>query len=77
MDILKTLDEDKMRCLILDCLVALRQVQKQKEIEKINHCYENTKNRIFFSAVSLIIDDKVSIDSDQHIITSLFLIKQR
>jgi hypothetical protein len=70
-DLLMTLDEDKMRCLILDCLVALRQVQKQKRIEKINYRYECTKNRIFVSAVSIIIDDKVSVESDQHILISL------
>lgn len=84
------LDEDKIRSHILDCLIALRKVQKEKrerrELRKsffrkmvaakkistdINYQLESAKNRIFASAVKVIIDDKKTAESDQHILTSL------
>jgi hypothetical protein len=68
---LKTLDEDKMRCQILDCLIALCRVQKQKDIEGISHRLESTKRRIFAAAVALIIDEKLPIESDQHVVSFL------
>jgi hypothetical protein len=66
---LKPLNEDKMRCHILDCLVALCRVQRAKDVDEISHRYESTKRRIFAAAVSLIIDG--ILNSDQHIISSL------
>jgi hypothetical protein len=79
------LDEDKIRSHILDCLVALRKVQKEKQswtyffrkmvaakkIKDINYQLESAKNRIFASAVKVIIDDKEPAEGDQNILTSL------
>lgn len=73
-DDVKILDEDKMKRHIIDCLVALRRVQRFKRMHKIckeNEQYETAKRRIFASAISMIIDEQSPIESDQDIFSSL------
>ncbi len=58
---IKMLDAEKMRCHILDCLVALRRIQRYErilEISNANEQYECAKKRIFASAVSMILDEE-------------------
>lgn len=46
------IDEDKMRCHILDCMVALCTVQKKKRTHKTNSAqkqYDIAKDRVFVS----------------------------
>lgn len=72
LETLDSLDEDKMRCHILDCLVALLRVQKRKKKLEIRHQHECTKRRIFALAVSAIIDDK-ELEGSDHILSSLIV----
>jgi hypothetical protein len=64
------LDEEKMKCLIIDCTVALRRIQRKKEEkrkDKINsgrEQYTSANNRVFVAAVSMILDDNESLDTD-------------
>jgi hypothetical protein len=70
---MKALDEEKIRCHILDCLVALRRVQKKKKTININSGdgdYESAKNRVFEAAISMIMVDEQSV-ADDRILTSL------
>jgi ankyrin repeat protein len=71
---IKMLDAEKMRCHILDCLVALRRLQREERLLKIingNGQYECAKKRIFASAVSMILDEEGSIESDQNVLSLL------
>jgi hypothetical protein len=58
---IEDLDEDKMRCHILDCLVAIRRVETEKKMELItsieNERHECAKRRIFASSLSIILDE--------------------
>jgi hypothetical protein len=68
------MDEDRIRGHILDCLVALRRVQKAKRIIKTsmaNKQYEIVEQRVFASAVSTIMDDGECSDARHSILTSL------
>jgi hypothetical protein len=75
---IEMLDEEKMRCNILDCLVALRRVQRYKkdlamsrkllgmkftEMSRKNVQYESAKSRIFASAILMILDEQRPIES--------------
>jgi hypothetical protein len=56
-------DEDKMRCHILDCLVALCRVKEEKKSCKIksrDEEHESAKSRFFNSAVFMIMDKEES-----------------
>jgi hypothetical protein len=71
---LANLDLDRMRCHILDCLVALRSVEKKKRILKINREdeeYELAKSRVFNSAIPMIMNDKETVDDNNHILAPL------
>jgi hypothetical protein len=73
-DGVKILDEEKIRCHILDCLVAFRRVQRQIRRLKMssgNEQYESAKKRIFASAVSMILDEETPIESDQCVFSTL------
>lgn len=71
---MEDLDEDMMRCHILDCLVAIRRLEREKRVLKIsggNEPYECAKRRIFKSSVSMILDEQRPIESDQRIFSLL------
>jgi hypothetical protein len=71
---LHMLDENKMRTHILDCVVALRRVQKEKSIKKISsgdEDHESAKNRVFTAAITMIMDDSESVDADPVLISLL------
>jgi hypothetical protein len=71
---LETLDEDKMRCHILDCLAALHRVQREKRTRRISSGdkeYESAKRRVFSSAVTIVMEFEESVIADQHDLRSL------
>lgn len=66
-------DEDKMRCHVLDCLTALHKVQREKRIREISSGdkkYELAKRRVFSSAISMIMDDEESVGVNYDILNS-------
>jgi hypothetical protein len=64
------LDEEKMRSLILDCVVALSRVQREKKENRkqktsdADEQHENAKNRVFTTAISMVMDNDESLDTD-------------
>ena len=72
---LALVDEDKMRCHILDCLTALHLVQLQRE-NKIgaasNENLELVKRKVFNEAISIVVDDEFDNDAIFNAILSAF-----
>jgi hypothetical protein len=70
---LQMFDVDKMMCHILDCLVALRKIQRGKRILKMskNEQHEKAINRLFASVISTIMSDEESVEGDHRILISL------
>jgi hypothetical protein len=62
---LALVDEDKMRCHIFNCLIALNLVhtEKRKNDSEDDDKYEMVKGKVFNAAISMILDDK--FDSDE------------
>lgn len=67
-----SLDEDKMRCHIINCMTALHLVQKQKMKKAAvgyDKKYELVKRKVFTGAISMIIGDE--FESDQAVVDTI------
>jgi hypothetical protein len=77
------LDEDSMRCVALDCMVALQKVEMEKKtrmaLGDADEQHENAKNRVFAAAVSMIMDDDKLVDANPalHSLLTTFLKKKK
>jgi hypothetical protein len=73
---LALMEEDMMRCLILNCLAALRVVQNQIERSKQNgsetNKHESVKRKVFAEAISMMMTDECDKNQDQNSIVSAF-----
>jgi hypothetical protein len=67
---LELVDEDMMRCQIINCVAALQLVQRRRGREKNNSKYELTKRKVFSAAISMILDTEVG--GDQRDMSTIF-----
>jgi hypothetical protein len=68
---LALVDEDKMRCHIFNCLIALNlgHTEKRKEYSADDDEYEMIKGKVFNSAISMILDDE--FDSNEAVVKTI------
>jgi hypothetical protein len=68
---LELVDEDKMRCHIFNCLIALNLVhtEKRKEYSADDDKYEMVKGDVFTAAISMILDDE--FDSNEAVVKTI------
>jgi hypothetical protein len=59
---LALVDEDMIRCQIINCVAALQVVQRRRGREKSITKYELTKRKVFSAAISIILDTEVGGD---------------
>jgi hypothetical protein len=68
------MEEDKMRCLILNCIAGLRivEVEKSKKNGSETEERELVKRKVFAAAVSMMMSDESVNNQDQNAIVSAF-----